>query len=249
MVGPWRHRRERWSGFAGLLLLVEMVLRPLPALATFNLDYVLTGRIWVPELIVDGEDLPRTDREAALLDFGCPAGDTDPEPASQPRKRDCHFERQVAEAIARSGVFRRVSEVDAPHAAADLVLRPQRTRVQFQRQVIPSVKPLLLLSLLTYVWTPLPYERDTETYHLKVAVLDRTGALQAEVVLDREHTHLLGTYSSEHTPPADLVAAIKPHEGTAGSITTCRGPHAGVVVHELLRQLADTVQRLDAPAP
>ena len=250
MIGTSRRLRIRHIAFIGLLLLAMTAWYVRPAAASFSLDYTLTGRIWVPELVTQAQSIAPLGREIALLEFGdCTTPEARSLPTLDPRQRDCRFEQQVADALARSAIFRRVSTVSTPQEAADLVLVPLGSRAQFERRAISAVKPLIFLSLFTYVWTPLPYERDTESYHLNFAILDRSGARQATVTLDREYTHSLGTYSEDHRPPPELKAALKPHEAVAGSITTCRGPHASAVVHELLRQLAETVHNLKAQTP
>jgi hypothetical protein len=248
MIGTSRQLRIRGIAFACLLLLAMTVWHVRPVAASFSLDYTLTGRIWVSDLAAPADDIEPTNRDVALLDFGdCTGAEEQTLPTLDPRQRDCRFEQQVAVALARSAIFRRVSTVSTLQEATDLVLVPLGSRAQFDRRAIPAAKPFIYLSLFTYVWTPLPYERDTESYHLNFAILDRSGARQTTVTLDRQYTHSLGTYSADHSPSPELKAAIKPHEVIAGSITTCHGPHASTVVHELLRLLATNVRNLKAP--
>lgn len=218
------------------------------AAASFSLDYTLTGRIWVPGTIQPANGIAPVDREVALLGFGDCSTTKEPSVSTlQTRRRDCRFEQQVADALARAGIFRRVTTVDSADAATDLVLVPLGSRAEFQRVAIPAAKPFVYLSLFTYVWTPLPYERDTETYHFNIGVLDRNGSRRATVVRDRQYTHTLGTYSEDHTPSADLTAALKPHETASDPLTTCRGPHASEFVHELLTELSRTAQSVPSP--
>lgn len=209
----------------------------------FNFDYVQSGRVWIPDLVVDAGDIPRSDREVALLGFGdCPADQERATPTLAPRVRDCRFERQVAAVLENSGVFRRVAVVHAAHEATDLVLTPLGSRAEFERRVIPAAKPFLLLTFFTYVWTPLPYERDLETYRLNVAVVDRQGTRLETALVERQYTHTLGSYSADNRPPADLAATLTAAEHRDGRIPTCRGPHAAVAVHALLHRLSETVQ-------
>jgi hypothetical protein len=198
--------------------------------------------------VVESEAIPRVDRHVALLGFGDCSREADPIDPLQLRRRDCRFERQVAQVLRNSVVFRRIATIDDLEQATDIVFVPLGTRLRFQRTVITAAKPFLWATMFTYLWTPLPYEQDIETYHLNIAVLDRTGARQARVMIDRQQMHYLGTYSSDRNLPADLVAEARSSEVRAGAIASCRGPHAGAVVHDLLRQLSETVRRLPSDA-
>lgn len=224
-----------------------MFVTAAPASAFFNLDYVVVGRIWVPSLGGDLQGLPKTGRVAALSDFGdCVEQGATREQLLEPRDRDCRFERQLAGALVQSGLFRRVMRAPRQGEAVDLILSPRRSRVQFRRQVISAVKPLVVLTLFTYLWTPLPFEVDVESYDLGIAIRDSRGRLLLEVAVAREFSHRLSPYSEERTPPADLVAAMAPAERELGPLIVCRGPHSAVVVRQLLERIAAAVMNLAA---
>jgi len=165
-----------------------------------------------------------------------------------PRDRDCRFERQLGEALVTSGMFRRVTQAPLRSDDVDLVLSPRRTHVQFRRQVIPAVKPFVVLTFFTYLWAPLPLEADVESYDLRIAILDATGELLSEVAVTREFTHYLSSYSAERAPPDDLLAEIEPAE-KLGPIIVCRGPHAGLAVRELFDQLGAAVSGIGVRRP
>jgi hypothetical protein len=138
-------------------------------------------------------------------------------------------------------MFRRVVPALQQSADVDFVLSPLRTRVQFRRRVIPAVKPFVVLTFFTYLWTPLPFEVDVESYDLRVAILDPRGLLVSEVALAREFSHDLSAYSEEQTAPADLVASMPLTERELAPIVVCRGPHAGVAARELFQKLGAAV--------
>ena len=238
--------RRLLLGSVWAFLAAGSLTRPAPAFSAFNLDYVATGRIWVPSLAVKPEGLVSTERVVALVDFGdCdgPPVHTGPE-LLKARDRDCRFERQVGDALATSGMFRRVDRAPLQSGEVDLVLSARRSRVQFRRQVIPAVKPFVVLTLFAYLWTPLPLEMDVESYDLRVAIQEPTGQLLLEVAVAREFTHYLSSYSAERTAPADLLAELAPTERELGPVLVCRGPHAHVAVHELFQRLGAAVRRL-----
>lgn len=224
------------------LLIALILIRAAPASSSFSLDYVVTGRIWVPSLVVETGGLPPTHLSIALSDFG----DCQVEAKKgllEPRERDCRFERQLGDALETSGMFRRVvRSFEGPDI--DAVLLPLRTHVQFRRQVIPVAKPFIVLTFFAYLWTPLPIEMDTESYDLRAAVLDRSGQQLAEIAILREFTHYLNSYSAERRPPDDLVALLEPPEKELGGITVCRGPHASFVIHEFFQRLGDTLKSI-----
>ena len=224
-------------------LIALVVTPPAPAFSSFNLDYVVKGRIWVPSLVVEPQGLVSSNRVVGLSDVGgCKAEPVKRDNLLEPRERDCRFERQLVDALAVSGLFRRVARAPLGLAEIDLMLSPRRSRVQFRRQVIRGVKPLVVLTFFTYLWTPLPFEVDVESYDLRVAVLDPAGQLLSEVAVAREFTHYLSAYSAERTAPEDLLAELEPSERALRPIIVCRGPHAGVAVHELLQRLSAAVK-------
>ena len=228
-----------------MLLSALILTQCTPAFAAFNLDYVVVGRIWVPSLAVDLGGLPPVDRMVVVSEFGdCLEQGATREQLLQPRERDCRFERQIADALVQSGMFHPASPV--PQQGADLVVSPSRSRVQFRRQVIPGVKPFLVLTLFTYLWTPLPFEVDVESYDLRVAVRDARGALLSEVAVAREFSHRLSSYSAEQTAPGDLVASMAASDRELAPIVVCRGPHAGAVVRELFQKLWAAVTSMNA---
>lgn len=225
-----------------MLVGAAILAGPAPAFSSFNLDYSVVGRIWIPSLSVELQGLPTSDRVVALSDFGdCIEHGAKREDLLEPRERDCRFERQLADVLVQSAMFRAVVRVPQQSADVDLVLSPLRSRVQFRRQVIPAVKPFVVLTLFTYLWTPLPFEVDVESYDLRVAIHDRRGQLLADVTVAREFSHYLSSYSAERTAPADLLTASAPTEREIAPVIVCRGPHAAVVVRELLEKLGATV--------
>lgn len=218
---------------------------PLPAFSSFGLDYVVRGRIWVPRLTVEPDALASTALEVSLSDFAdCPLQPAKREQVLEPQDRDCRFERQLRDALSTSGIFRHAVSAPLQGQEIDFVLSPRRSRVQFRRQVIPAVKPLVVLTLFTYLWTPLPFEEDRESYDLRLAILDRAGRLLSEVGVAEEFSHYLSPYSAERTAPDDLFAELEPTERALGPIVVCRGPHAARAVVDLLRQLGTAVSNL-----
>lgn len=238
-------RTVHWLRVSALALMAGHFVPVVPAFSSFDLDYVVTGRIWVPALVVEREGLLPTDRVVALADFGdCEEQHAKREQLLEPRERDCRFEHQLGDALASSGIFRRVDRTPRPGVAVDLILSPRRSRVQFRRQVIPAAKPFAVLSFLTYLWTPLPFETDVESYDLRVAILDPTGKLMAEAAVSREFTHSLNAYSVERTAPEGLLVRMEASERELGPIIVCRGPHAGVAVREILQNLSAAVSSI-----
>ncbi len=216
-----------------------VLTRAAPAAAAFNLDYEVTGRIWVASLAVPPVAAPATTRTVLLRDFGvCEEPRGTREQLLEPRNRDCRFERQLAEALDRSGVFPRLNRSAPSSGEFAFAVEPRRSRVAFHRRVIPGVKPLLVLTLFTYLWTPLPFEVDEESYDLRVAILDPRGHLLSEVAVARAFTHHLSAYSPERNAPADLLAALEPTERDLAPVVVCRGPHAHLAVAELIQQVA-----------
>ena len=236
-------RSVRWVVAAAL---TAVILTAAPAVS-FNLDYVVRGRIWVPLLRVERDGLVSTDLAVHLSGFGgCDEPQIHREQLLEPRDHDCRFERQLRDALSTSGIFRHAASAPLPGGeAADLILSPLRSRVQFRRQVIPAVKPFVVLTFFTYLWTPLPFEMDVESYDLRLAILDRTGRFLSEVSFAQEFSHYLTSYSAERTAPDDLLAELEPTEKTLGPIAVCRGPHAGRAVLELLRRLGIAVRNLE----
>lgn len=234
-----------------MLVSVSFLTAAAPAFSSFNLDYIVVGRIWAPSLVVKPEGLPATNRVVALADFAdCAETGAKREQLLEPRERDCRFERQLADALVVSGMFRRVLRAPLQTAdVVDLILSPRRTRVQFRRQVIPGVKPFVVLTFFTYLWTPLPFEADVESYDLQMAILDPHGQLLSEVALVREFSHDLSSYSVERTAPEDLLAQLGQTETELAPIVVCRGPHAGVAVRELFQKLGAAVTSMDPRAP
>lgn len=242
---------KRLSSMPVWLLISAVILTgPTPAFSSFNLDYVVIGRIWVPSLLVKPEGIAATNRIVALSDFGdCTEQGVKREQLLEPRDRDCRFERQLGDAFVSSGMFRRVVRAPLESADVDLILSPRRSRVQFRRQVIPGVKPFVVLTFFTYLWTPLPFEVDAESYDLRVAILDPSGHVLSEVAVAHEFSHSLSSYSAERSAPEDLLAQLGPTERELGPIIVCRGPHAGVAVAELLQKLSVAVTGIGANDP
>jgi len=237
-------RRLVWAG-----LVAGSLVRPGPAFSSFNLDYAVTGRIWASSLVVEPAGLVSTGRVVGLSDFGDCEGRPvrRGQPLLEPRDRDCRFERQLGEALVTSGMFRRVLREPIQSGEVDLVLSVRRSRVQFRRQVIPGVKPFVVLTFFAYLWTPLPFEADVESYDLRVAIVDPSAQLLSEVAVAREFTHYLSSYSAERAPPDDLLAELESTERELGPIIVCRGPHARDAVRELLQKLGAAVTTLGAP--
>lgn len=233
---------------AWLALAAVVLANPAPAFSSFNLDYVVVGRIWIPSMVVHPDGFPRTDLVVALSDFGvCTDDEANQELPWKARDRDCRFEQQLADALGKSGMFRQVVRTSGKPADVDLVLQPRLSRVQFRREVISWAKPLLVLSFFTYLWSPLPVEFDVESYDLRVAILDPRGELQSEVAVAREFSHVLGTYSAERDAPEALLAQLEVSEKDLGPFSICRGPHSGEAVHELLQKLGAAVMRREIP--
>lgn len=239
-----RPRRLVW------VLVAAVLPYPVTTLASFNLfdmSYVVTGRIWVPVLAVDSDGLVRSDRSVALMDFGDCLQPGEKKNLLAARPRDCRFEGQLADALETSRMFRHVTPAQPPNDGIDFILVPRLSKVHFRRQMIPIVKPLVVLTLLTYVWTPLPFEVDVERYELRMAILGQDGNLLDEVAVDREFTHYLSSYSADRWAPADLLSDMDPNEPAVGGISVCEGPHARIAAHALLQQLGEAVVHLEVP--
>ena len=226
--------------------MTAVILTSAPAFSSFNLDYVVRGRIWVPVLSVDRDGVASTDLAVALSGFGgCEEHQARREQLLEPQEHDCRFERQLGDVLATSGLFRRAARAPLQgEEDVDLILSPRLSRVQFRREVIPEVKPLVILSFFAYLWTPLPFEMDVESYDLRLAILDRAGQPLSEVSVAQEFGHYLSSYSAERSPPDDLLAQLDPTERELGPIIVCRGPHAHLAVRELLRQLSSAMRSM-----
>jgi hypothetical protein len=193
---------------------------------------------------------PATGHSVRLADFGaCEELQGTREQLLEPHDRDCRFERQLGEALDRSGILPRADRPALPTGESTLTVEPRRVRVAFQRQVIPGVKPLLVLTLFTYLWTPLPFEVDEESYDLRLAIVDSHGQLISEVAVVRTFSHRLSAYSPERTPPPELLASLRPAERDLAPVVVCRGPHAHLAVAELIQQLAGALQRSETREP
>jgi len=218
-----------------------------PVASAFNLDYQVTGRIWAPSLEVAPLGAPATDRTVILANFGvCEDSRGRREQFLEPRDRDCRFERQLADAMGASGLFPRMVR-SAPQSGENAVtIEPRRSRAAFRRQMIAGVKPIVVLTLFTYLWTPLPLEVDVESYHLRLAILGPRGQSLSEVAVDREFKHYLSAYSAERGAPEDLLAAMEPAERDVAPVIVCRGPHAHLAAQELIQQLGVALRTLDA---
>lgn len=215
---------------------------PRAAFSSFNLDYVVTGRIWLPILEIERDGLPSTNLVVAISDFkDCPATPSELETWWQPPDRDCRFEQQLAEALATSGMFVRVLQAAAERSQADIVLVPRHTRVRFTRSVIPATKPLVVLTFFSYLWTPLPYEVDVESYDFDVAILSPSGEMLSEVAWAGEFRHVLGSYSADRNLPADLANHLEVDAKASPSKSVCQGPHAGEAIHQFFLKLGAAV--------
>ncbi len=134
-------------------------------------------------------------------------------------------------------MFVRVLQSAAERSQADIVLVPRRTRVQFTRSAIPVAKPFVVLTFFTYLWTPLPYEVDVETYDFEVEICSPSGETLTDVAWAGEFRHLLGSYSADRNLPDDLVEGLRADAKSLPPESICRGPHAGEAAHQLFLKL------------
>ena len=134
------------------------------------------------------------------------------------------FEQQLLRALERSRLFATVHLDDFDPANVDLVIAVDKADLSVRRRINLAYFPLAIATLTLYIWVGGPIVTDTQ--YFDVALHASKPGSQAELfsVASRlDEDHWINLYSPEYW----------------AQDAPCRGPAAGEVLADLVRQLGD----------